>query len=102
MSKKKLFFINHQSPGDILMITSAIRDLYRAHSDKFQFNVETTAMDIWQNNPYLNRSINKQNADEVIKAEYPLIHSCNDRPYHFIHAFRKFFEEKLNVIIIKY
>lgn len=96
---KKIFITNHQSPGDILMLTSGIRDLYNSCHDLFQINVNTTAMDIWENNPYLTRSITESNADIVLKAQYPLIHSSNTKPYHFIHGFRKFFEDKLNVKI---
>lgn len=97
--KKKLFITNGQAPGDILMLTAGIRDLYNSCKDFFEINVKTTAMDIWENNPYLNRKINENNADLVFKAEYPLIHSSNTKPYHFIHGFRKFFESKLNMKI---
>ena len=44
---KKVFIYQNQSPGDILMLTAAIRDLYAAHNDKFLINVRTTAMPLW-------------------------------------------------------
>ena len=56
-------------------------------------------MEIWDNNPYLDRSVTKENADIVFKAEYPLIHRSNREPWHFIHGVRKFFEDKLGIKI---
>lgn len=96
---KKIFITNNQAPGDILMLTAGIRDLHNSCHELFEMNVKTTAMSIWDNNPYLNINITEDNADIVLKAQYPLIHSSNTKPYHFIHGFRKFFEEKLNVKI---
>lgn len=96
---KKLFIENTRSPGDILMLTAAIRDLYMAHNDKFLINVRTPAMQIWQNNPYLDRSITPDNCDMLIKTQTPLIHRSNIEPWHFIHGFRKFLEDKLQVTI---
>lgn len=96
---KKVFIQQGQSPGDILMLTSAIRDLYAAHNDKFLINVKTTAMPLWDNNPYLDRSVTKQNCDILIRGESNLIHRSNFQPYHFIHAFVKDLQEKLKVQI---
>lgn len=96
---KKIFIHQNQSPGDILMLTSAVRDLYAAHNDKFLINVQTTAMPLWDNNPYLDRSITKQNCDIYIKGESNLIHKSNFTPYHFIHGFVQDLQQKLKVKI---
>lgn len=84
----KIFIVQRQSPGDILMVTTAVRDLKKAHP-YLQINVQTSCMDLWENNPYLSREVNRENADRVLNLEYPLIHSSDRLPYHFIHAFRK-------------
>lgn len=94
----KLFLTQHQSPGDILMLTSAVRDLKKSHPE-YQINVRTSAQELWQNNPYLDHSVTEQNADKVIKCEYPLIHRSTQGQYHFIHGFRLFLEDKLGVKI---
>lgn len=96
---KKVFIQQNQSPGDILMLTSAVRDLYAAHNDKFLINVKTTAMPLWDNNPYLDRRVTKQNCDICIKAESQLIHKSNFTPYHFIHSFVQDLQQKLKVRI---
>lgn len=94
----KLFLTNRQSPGDILMITSAVRDLKASHPN-IQINVDTTAMELWENNPHLDRNINRTNADKVIVLHYPIIHKSTQGAYHFIHGFRLYLEEQLNIRI---
>lgn len=98
MTGKKLFIKTRQSPGDILMLTAAVRDLKKAHPE-FQINVSTPAMELWNNNPYLDKSINKFNADQVIEAQYPLVHRSNYTPYHFIHGYRQHLENVLKITI---
>lgn len=96
---KKLLIKNYQSPGDIVMLTAAIRDIKINYPD-FQINVATSCSEIWENNPYLDRSINEYtDGVQIIDAEYPLIHKSNTHPYHFIHGFRMYLENKLNLQI---
>lgn len=99
MKKEKLFIRHHLSPGDLMMMSAAIRDLALAHGDKYELNVETSCGEIFENNPYLNKNITKKNADKVIEAEYPIIHQSNTGQYHFIHGFRMYFEEELGIKI---
>jgi ADP-heptose:LPS heptosyltransferase len=87
-AQMKILIRHYLCPGDVLMLTAAVRDLKKAHP-YLEINVETSAMELWDNNPYLNRSINENNADKIINAEYPLINQSDSLPYHFIHAFRK-------------
>lgn len=96
---KSIFLTQTQCPGDILMLTAAVRDLKLAHGDRFAVNVATTAMELWENNPYLDRSITKRLANLVIPMHYPLIHESTTGPYHFIHAFRLYLEDQLNIKI---
>lgn len=97
--KKKLFLTNFQAPGDVLMMTCAVRDLMNAHADKFEVNVKTTAMEIWENNPHLNRSITESTADTIIQCGYPLIHKSNTHPFHFCMGFVQDLANKLGVDI---
>ena len=39
---RKLILRNFQSPGDIVMLTGAVRDLHRAHPGEFQIDVRTS------------------------------------------------------------
>ena len=98
MDFKSLFLVNHQSPGDILMLTAAVRDLKKAYPE-LRINVETSAMELWNYNPNLDRTISSLNADKFLKVEYPLIHTSNKGAHHFIHGFRMFLEDQLNLKI---
>ena len=94
----RLFLKNNMAPGDTLMLTTAVRDLVHSYPD-IHVNVKTTAMEFWENNPYLDRSITEDNADKVIYADYPIYKQNNRLPYHFIHGFRLFLEDVLQLPI---
>src|SRR6185295_5378352 len=53
MAPQKLILRNFQSPGDILMLTAAVRDLHACHPGEFLTDVRTSCADLWLNNPYL-------------------------------------------------
>jgi ADP-heptose:LPS heptosyltransferase len=95
----KLLFENFQAPGDVLMLTAAVRDLHRAAPGRFQCSVRTSAPALWENNPYVTPRSQMARPDRVIRCQYPLIHSSNQRPYHFIHGFAQFLEDELGVRI---
>jgi ADP-heptose:LPS heptosyltransferase len=49
---KRLILRSFQSPGDVLMLTAAVRDLHRAHPGKFQTDVRTSAeFTSWMRHP---------------------------------------------------
>ena len=50
---RKLVLTNFQSPGDIVMLTAAVRDLHRCHPGRFVTDVRTSCPDLWRYNPYL-------------------------------------------------
>lgn len=93
-----VFIRNYQCPGDICMLTCAVRDLKNT-LPKLRINVGTSASYLWDNNPYLDRSITEQNADKVIDANYPLINRSNTHNYHFVHGFRLDLAKKLQIPI---
>ena len=106
---RKLLLVSHQSPGDILMLTAAVKALHQNNSGNFITDIDTSCGDLWIGNPYIKRLnwhkdekgiIVLDDKDiEIIKCEYPLIHKSNTSPYHFIHGYVKFLEDKLNVKI---
>src|SRR5690348_9574070 len=50
---QKLILRNFQSPGDIVMLTAAVRDLHRCYPGRFLTDVRTSCPDLWTINPYL-------------------------------------------------
>jgi len=96
--QRKVIFKNHQCPGDILMLSAAVRDLKLSHPN-FLIDVRTSSPAIWENNPHLTK-LNENDKDvEVYEVGYPIIHNSNEGAYHFIHGFRLDIEEKMNVRI---
>jgi len=96
---KKVVLTNFQSPGDILTLTAAVRDLHRCYPGEFQTDVRTSTPALWENNPHLT-PLDENAADvEPIACHYPLIHRSNREPVHFLHGFISFLNERLGLSI---
>lgn len=80
-----VFIHQHLAPGDAVVLTGMVRDLKNTYPN-MRINVETTAQYIWDNNPHLDRSVTKENAERVVKADYPLINKSNEGVYNFFQA----------------
>jgi ADP-heptose:LPS heptosyltransferase len=87
------------SLGDIVMMTSALRDLHIGHPGQFVTDVRTSCPELWQNNPYITRLSEKDPDVEKINCSYPLINRCNTTPYHCLHGFIEFFNERFQLSI---
>ena len=96
---QKLILANYQAPGDVVMLTAAVRDLHRCYPGQFITHVETDYSQLWENNPYLTRLDNRDPDVRVIKCGYPLINLSNRRPVHFVHGFIDDLNEKLGLNI---
>ena len=95
----RLLIRNRQAPGDVLVLTAAVRDLCSAYPGQYQIAVDTAWPAFWANNSNILPRDENWIPDRVIDAHYPLIHQSNARPYHFIHGFIQDLERKLNVSI---
>ena len=96
---RKLILKNFQSPGDIVMLTAAVRDLHKAYPGQFVTDVRTPCPALWENSPYLTPLREQDPGVEVIDCHYPLIHRSNHAPYHFLHGFIDYLNEKLSLSI---
>jgi ADP-heptose:LPS heptosyltransferase len=96
---QKIILKNFQSPGDIVMLTAAVRDLNLAHPGRFVIDVRTACDGLWANNPHLTRLSDDDEEATQIHCDYPLIHHSNDRPVHFIRGFIEDLGEKLGVSV---
>src|SRR5436190_14427739 len=94
---RRLLLRNGQSPGDIVMLTAAVRDLHLAHPGRYLTDVRTSCEALWENNPWLTPLVEDDPAVESIECEYPLIHQSNQRPVHFVQAFHSFLGGHLGV-----
>jgi ADP-heptose:LPS heptosyltransferase len=96
---EKWIFKNWLSPGDLVMLTAAIRDLHRAYPGRFLTDVRTSCPALWENNPHLTTLQEEEPGVRSMVAHYPLIHRCNDTPYHFIHGFIDYLNSELGLRI---
>jgi ADP-heptose:LPS heptosyltransferase len=99
LPQEKLLLRNFQSPGDILMLTAAVRDLHACYPGRFVTDVRTSCPDLWQNNPHLTPLSEDDPGIRVVDCHYPLIHHSNTRPYHFIHGFIEHLNDTLGLQI---
>src|SRR3954470_5927225 len=95
----KLLLRNRQPPGDVLMLTAAVRDLHRCYPNTYSTAVDTACPALWEHNPLVVTRDSGWIADRLIECGYPLVHDANRRPFHFIHGFVQDLERKLGVAI---
>ena len=84
---QKLMLLNNQAPGDIVMLTAAVRDLHRSYPNRFITDVRTTSMPLWENNPYLTPLEITDRELKIVDCRYPLFRESNHLPVHFLNGF---------------
>lgn len=99
MRTRKLILSNFQAPGDIVMLTAAVRDLHACYPGQFVTDVRTLCPALWENNPYITPLDIKGDNVENIYCHYPLVHRSNEARKHFIYGFIEFLNERLNLNI---
>jgi ADP-heptose:LPS heptosyltransferase len=87
------------APGDIVMLTAAVRDLHRCYPGKFLTDVRTACPGLWENNPHITALSDDDPEAEHIDCTYPLINESNQTPYHCLHGFVEFFNHRLGLNI---
>lgn len=96
---RRLILKSFQSPGDIVMLTAAVRDLHRASPGQFQTDVRTSADTLFEHNPWITKLSERDRKVQTLTMHYPLIHQSNQRPYHFLHGYVQFLEQQLDLRI---
>src|ERR1019366_10243780 len=96
---RKLILKCGLSPGDIVMLTAAVRDLHHCYPGQFGTDVRTLCPDLWEHNPHLTSLSANDPEAEQIDCLYPLIDRCNESPYHCLHGFIEFLNDRLHLAI---
>lgn len=94
---KQVVFRNRQALGDILTMTSAVRDFKKDYPNT-RVGVATTAMHIWDNNPYIDHSFHDRRHELKIGPGF-LTNKSNTWNNHMCNAFRMDIENKLSIPI---
>jgi ADP-heptose:LPS heptosyltransferase len=92
---EQVVFHNRQAFGDILTMTSAVRD-FKAAFPNTKVGVTTTAMHIWDHNPNIDHSF-RDNKHEVKIGPGFLTNKSNRWNLHMCNAFRLDIENKLGL-----
>jgi ADP-heptose:LPS heptosyltransferase len=79
------------------MLTAAVRDLHYWYPGRFATDVRTPFPALWMNNPHLTVFTERQKDIECIECTYPLIDRCNQTPYHCLHGFIEFLNDRLGL-----
>lgn len=95
----RLVIRNTQAPGDILVLSAAIRDLHLAHPGLYETDIWVSAGAehiYWHNSDIT--TIHGNRPPHGLKhfvAHYPLIKQSNQQRKHFIWGFHEYFNQKL-------
>ena len=87
------------APGDIVMLTAAVRDLHLCYPGQFATDVRTLCPALWENNPHCTPLSDADPDVEQIDCFYPLIDRCDETPYHCLHGFVQFLNQRLGLAI---
>jgi len=96
---QKLILRNFQSPGDLLMLTAAVRDLHRCYPGRFLTDVRTSCPELFIHNPHITPIDENARGVRIIDCQYPLVHQSNHASCHFIHGFIDFLNRELHLEI---
>jgi ADP-heptose:LPS heptosyltransferase len=96
---KEVIFHNRQAIGDILTMTSAIRDFKKTYPNT-RVGVSTTAMHLWDNNPYIDHQFKSNDNRKVVKIGPGFLTNKSNRwNFHMTNAFRLDIQNKMNLKI---
>lgn len=86
-------------PGDVVMLTAAVRELHRQYPGQYVTDVRTNHPDFWRNNPFV-QPVASAGA-RTIEMHYPLINVANQSPVHFIEGYCAYLAEKLGLPVLR-
>lgn len=93
----RLILHSGQCPGDVVVMTAAVRELHRQYRGQYQTDVRTFAREIWENNPYITAIADHDRDARSIEMHYPLINQSNQRPAHFLEGYCEYLAGQLGL-----
>lgn len=87
MNNRKIVFKHKRAVGDSMLFTCGVRD-FKLLFPEIAINVITNFPEVFENNPYIDWSINKDDEGvEYYEVGYPTIQTSNNGYIHFTHSF---------------
>lgn len=95
--KKAIVLVNKLCPGDIVVLTAAIRSLHLAYPNQYEVFTDTYYPAVFDNSPDVVATASSEIPQDAqrIEISYPLINESNMVNYHFMHAYVKDLREKI-------
>ena len=82
-----LLLVNGCSPGDVLMLTAAVRDLHLTYPGEYRTAVETYFPQIWTGSPYVaERGEVGADVPRIDCGHPPMLDRCNGHPRHYVES----------------
>lgn len=94
-SPKKLILKHRLSPGDILVMSAAIRALHVAYPGQYLTDVRSPCSTIYANSPYITPLDENDPEVTVIDMQYPEIHKSGRSGLHFADGMRLYLAEQI-------
>lgn len=90
---------HHLSPGDVVVLTGAVRSLHLAHPGQFAVNVDTSFAAAWEHSPDVAgpEEMARHAPAETVEVHYPAINRCGREPIHMLAAYCEHLSEQLGV-----
>lgn len=100
MPPLKLMLINRNSPGDVLVMTAAVRDLRRSYGDRVAIAVDTCFPELWDQNPYLSPELAADPTAIRIECGHPPLldrqsDAINGPPRHYLESVHDLLSRRL-------
>src|SRR5688572_24606320 len=70
--------------GDVVVLTAAVRDLYRSFPGRFEISVDSAYADVWRYNPYVRA---RAFPGKVIDCRKAVIDRTGATGRHYVHAY---------------
>jgi ADP-heptose:LPS heptosyltransferase len=94
--KEQVIFRAMVYPGDLMMLTGAIRDLHIAHPGEYVTDIDTTCQQVWDNNPYIT-PVDRAESHRYLNLGYPAYSHREPNPEHLSTRYHRQISEALGV-----
>ncbi|HEX7377998.1 MAG TPA: hypothetical protein VF278_12835 [Pirellulales bacterium] len=98
---QKLILRCGQCPGDVVVMTAAVRELHRQYPGRYLTDVRTPAAAIWENNLDITPIADGEAGARTIDMHYPLVNQSNQRPVHFLEGYCEYLAAQLGLTSLR-
>jgi putative component of toxin-antitoxin plasmid stabilization module len=93
----KLILECNLPPGDLVVLTAAVRDLHYWHPGRFVTDVRTPFPELWENNPHITPLLPDDPDTQTLVCGVRLIDHSHRLPCHYLYGFLDFLSVQLGV-----